>query len=833
MESNHTPSINSLSGPDTPASTMANEPTLPSDSFSRPDGGLVADNYSLDQELPVANLAALPIQTGVEKELPRLVRRSSSFLSLDVSAELESHVAFKALERNDCSAICDLLVSHQAILLLPISKTMIELEDVAVEFFGRHVYLINSTNPLQLLSISGMRGVMSRNRLYLIGPTPSEDELVRQWTIEADQTRAFKKGTLWDSFDMHDPSITQYPSVELYFENMIERKLEINGKMGSVKLLLIQRPIMEEDLHHDAWTDYSLETNNDSKNNPHGPAYHFLTTKAGGNSTGEETVALPAPANTSGSAYSLKPHHTPLAIGSPSQSGDEPLGKFGSTMFSFPSHVLDNINPLHIIPSLFGKTDIRLSELDIPSLKNDPSLLKFMELMADQRGTIILHQVYRFTTDLEIHFSTYPAAQVSAKTSLIRTSDRSDALSKRIVDFLELMQGFLHSTRLIRTQGEPYILTILDGMETYIIGKCFESVFGVSLMEEQINDYILASRLSILGISSFGLSDLGLDLYQDHHGFAKVMRAAGLELLRFERALSPILKMDALIKVHSHLVEFINTFTKDQLKQSDENSRIRNDESGANTDTLLGLLIYLIVQTHPTHLIASLRFTHKYRNPTRISGQESYCMVNIDAAVSFILTLDLTIIDIPEDLLESCSLPIQSTGKTIVLPADETKILHQEAMRPPTATPPNSLFQPGTAIISGINAVTDDIQKVTTRLSGLWFKRPFSASKLSSTSTSSPFSERLKPLPVPPKNAVVTTSLARSDLEKQNSAPAVSMHSFSLIEPKPHASNVESQVVIEHSVSSEDEADKLGATKNVGQAKFTDKFRETLRGKAS
>ncbi|KAJ1339872.1 hypothetical protein BSLG_005532 [Batrachochytrium salamandrivorans] len=511
---------------------------------------------------------------------------------------VESHAALRALQRSDCASILSLLVTAQA------SRVMLELGDVALEFFGRHVYLINPANPSQMLSMNGMRAVVFGARIFLLGPTPSEDELVRHWTTEASQKRKSIRGTLWDSFEPHDPCMTLSPSFEL---DEAVSKLEEDY----VAVQAVERTT-------DAHPDSEVKTSDAPK----------------------DTVSItPLPL-----ALDAVPTSLP---------NEEVAGKSGPAMFSFPSQVFDTINPFHAIPSLFGRSEIKLSDLDIPSLENDPSLVVFMELMDDPRAVIISEQVHRFITDLGIHFVAYPVLHVSAKTSHTRTSDRSDALSKRIIQFLESMQGLLDSIRFVRTQGETYICRVLDGMETYITARYFESIFGVSLMEEQINDHILASRLAVLGISLFGLSDLGLSAFQDATSLFNTMRMAGMDLLRFERALTPIRKVDALIRVHGHLVEFVEEFTKEQLRNSAEDTDKGSNEGATNADTLLGLLIYCIVQTHPTHLLASLRFTHRFRNPSRLDGHASYCLVNLDAAISFLLTLDLTVIDVPQDILES------------------------------------------------------------------------------------------------------------------------------------------------------------------------------------
>ncbi|KAH6586093.1 hypothetical protein BASA50_000798 [Batrachochytrium salamandrivorans] len=803
-------------------------------------------------------------------------RRSSSFHSINILMELESHAALRALQRSDCASILSLLVTAQAVLLLPVARVMLELGDVALEFFGRHVYLINPANPSQMLSMNGMRAVVFGARIFLLGPTPSEDELVRHWTTEASQKRKSIRGTLWDSFEPHDPCMTLSPSFELYMNDIIEHQIEFSGHSASIKLLIIHRPILSEDLYHHSWNKNAPKTHDNSDEAVSKLEEDSVAVQAVERTTDahpdSEVKTSDAPKDT----VSITP--LPLALDAVPTSlpNEEVAGKSGPAMFSFPSQVFDTINPFHAIPSLFGRSEIKLSDLDIPSLENDPSLVVFMELMDDPRAVIISEQVHRFITDLGIHFVAYPVFHVSAKTSHTRASDRSDALSKRIIQFLESMQGLLDSIRFVRTQGETYICRVLDGMETYITARYFESIFGVSLMEEQINDHILASRLAVLGISLFGLSDLGLSAFQDATSLFNTMRMAGMDLLRFERALTPIRKVDALIRVHGHLVEFVEEFTKEQLRNSAEDTDKGSNEGATNADTLLGLLIYCIVQTHPTHLLASLRFTHRFRNPSRLDGHASYCLVNLDAAISFLLTLDLTVIDVPQDILESCLIPAQNTGRTIVLPINETRILTKHDIQSPASIPKVNSFQPGTALLSGISSVTDDIQKVTSRVSEFWFKRPpsplksplpkpsplkaspFKASPLSSRAW--PFQMRAKEVTLPrgdlasgsvsedPEIKAVEprTDELRADFDSHG-PPLIPLADASLL-PKPGTS-LELQDITQHNQQA---VDLISSVHRDGDSHaylpdrsleeqprgsspvaFTDRFREALRGKSS
>lgn len=87
---------------------------------------------------------------------------------------------------------------------------------------------------------------------------------------------------------------------------------------------------------------------------------------------------------------------------------------------------------------------------------------------------------------------------------------------------------------------------------------------------------------------------------------------------------------------------------EDESKKDDDLEKVKGDEEkaqsatespalsdggqtlgSASADVLLPLLIFTIVKSNPTNFLSNLRFIHRFRRPSRISGQESYCLTNM------------------------------------------------------------------------------------------------------------------------------------------------------------------------------------------------------------
>ncbi|GAA5907822.1 uncharacterized protein JCM6883_001904 [Sporobolomyces salmoneus] len=62
------------------------------------------------------------------------------------------------------------------------------------------------------------------------------------------------------------------------------------------------------------------------------------------------------------------------------------------------------------------------------------------------------------------------------------------------------------------------------------------------------------------------------------------------------------------------------------------------EEQGA--DTFIPFLIYVVLQANPDHLVSNLQYIQRFRNPEKLAGEGGYYLSSLNAAISFIETLD-------------------------------------------------------------------------------------------------------------------------------------------------------------------------------------------------
>ncbi|GAA5960734.1 hypothetical protein JCM3765_007309 [Sporobolomyces pararoseus] len=98
------------------------------------------------------------------------------------------------------------------------------------------------------------------------------------------------------------------------------------------------------------------------------------------------------------------------------------------------------------------------------------------------------------------------------------------------------------------------------------------------------------------------------------------------------------------------------------------------EDQGA--DTFIPFLIFVVLQANPDHLVSNLQYIQRFRNPEKLSGEGGYYLSSLNAAISFIETLDASALSNID----------QSEFETNV--ANAVKLLASE--EPPPPPPPHS-----------------------------------------------------------------------------------------------------------------------------------------------
>lgn len=80
-----------------------------------------------------------------------------------------------------------------------------------------------------------------------------------------------------------------------------------------------------------------------------------------------------------------------------------------------------------------------------------------------------------------------------------------------------------------------------------------------------------------------------------------------------------------------------------------------NMRSGLSADAILPLLIYAIIKSNPAKLVSHFNYIQRFRAQSLLDGELAYCLTNLEAAISFLESVDLHRLGLHEDSAKTLS----------------------------------------------------------------------------------------------------------------------------------------------------------------------------------
>lgn len=156
--------------------------------------------------------------------------------------------------------------------------------------------------------------------------------------------------------------------------------------------------------------------------------------------------------------------------------------------------------------------------------------------------------------------------------------------------------------------------------------------------QDEAQDDKLRSKTAALELVGIGPIDLGIDLGQDESGpiseevkaklkdIREWLEAARRDLIQMHNSRYPLGKVNHLKAAHKSIVDTLAHF-----------------HPSASADEIMPMLIYTLITLPPEHLnvISDMHFIQNFRWEPKLTGEAAYCLTNLEAAISFLQTVDL------------------------------------------------------------------------------------------------------------------------------------------------------------------------------------------------
>lgn len=178
-----------------------------------------------------------------------------------------------------------------------------------------------------------------------------------------------------------------------------------------------------------------------------------------------------------------------------------------------------------------------------------------------------------------------------------------------------------------------------EAVERAVCEKVYDRIWRHRSTDDEERDHKLRSRTAALALVGIGLKELLMtaeELTEEERQKTKEregeirewLSTARDDILLMNEEKYPLGKLRHLTAAHKSIVEAL--------------SKIFPASSSA--DEILPTLIYTLITLEPSQLNAfsDLKFIQRFRGTTRMDGETAYCLVNLEAAISFLETVDLS-----------------------------------------------------------------------------------------------------------------------------------------------------------------------------------------------
>ncbi|KAK7191126.1 hypothetical protein DPSP01_008858 [Paraphaeosphaeria sporulosa] len=294
------------------------------------------------------------------------------------------------------------------------------------------------------------------------------------------------------------------------------------------------------------------------------------------------------------------------------------------------------------VPEGFEELPIEIRSLTERFLESLSAKVHPSPLSADRLSDLFQDFYSRASTKINTHIATLSARLTSDTYKKSAASSRPGSI--RSVSGESGEQQMLSASEMADRKKARRLLEVKrasleEAVERAVCEKVYERIWRHRSTDDEERDHKLRSRTAALSLVGIGLKELLMtaeELTEEERQKTKEregeirewLSTARDDILLMSQEKYPLGKLRHLTAAHKSIVEAL--------------SKIFPASSSA--DEILPTLIYTLITLEPSRLNAysELKFIQRFRGTTRMDGETAYCLVNLEAAVSFLETVDLS-----------------------------------------------------------------------------------------------------------------------------------------------------------------------------------------------
>ena len=236
-----------------------------------------------------------------------------------------------------------------------------------------------------------------------------------------------------------------------------------------------------------------------------------------------------------------------------------------------------------------------------------------------------------------------PARGVGDSSDLSKNRSRSNSGAKQAATEQGEQQMLtpleINNRRKARRLLELKRSALEEAVERGVCERLYDRLWRHRSTDDEERDSKLRSKTAALAVVGIGLKELHVDTDGSKGEAREIaankkeeidasLAAAREDILKMNQERYPLGKLKHLTAAHKSIVE-----TLSQLFPS-----------SSSADEVLPTLIYTLITTpaESINAVSNLYFIQRFRATNKMDGEASYCLVNLEAAISFLETVDLS-----------------------------------------------------------------------------------------------------------------------------------------------------------------------------------------------
>ncbi|KAG6025265.1 hypothetical protein E4U41_001575, partial [Claviceps citrina] len=177
-----------------------------------------------------------------------------------------------------------------------------------------------------------------------------------------------------------------------------------------------------------------------------------------------------------------------------------------------------------------------------------------------------------------------------------------------------------------------------EAVERRLCEGIYERIYRHRTTHDEAQDEKLRSKTAALALVGISPADLGVDYGQEAaqnpaatdkitEQMRESLEEARRDMVKMSEARYPLAKTNHLKAAHKSIVD-----------------TLADVHPSASADEILPVLIYTLITLPPEnlHVISDLHFIQSFRWEQKLTGEAAYCLTNLEAAISFLQTVDLS-----------------------------------------------------------------------------------------------------------------------------------------------------------------------------------------------